>query len=83
MCVCARARACVRACVCVCVCVSNCCYLKGAFTFFRPVSFHDKLLTVLVPAQYELSESWRGCQLVCEDGINFLCSHCLHLILLG
>jgi len=47
------------------------------------MSFHDKLLTILVPAQYELSDRLRGCQLVCEDGICFLCSYCVQLILLG
>jgi len=47
------------------------------------MNFHDKLLTVLVPARYELSESLRGYQLVCEDGIYFLCSYCVQLILSG
>ena len=61
--------------------LSQCWYLNGAF-FFRPMSFHDKLLTILMPAQYELSESLKDCQLVCEDGICFLCLYCVQLILL-
>jgi hypothetical protein len=61
----------------------QCWYLNGAFSFFRRMSFHDKLLTVLMPAQYKLSENLRGCQLVFGDGIYFFFFFFVQLILLG
>jgi hypothetical protein len=77
---CARVHACAWVCVGACARVRawffpSMLIFKWSFFSFRPMIFHDKLLTVLEPAHYELSESLRDCR-----SVKMVFIFCVHTV---